>query len=41
MFGGSPTYIHGSGDQQQLKIADTTVVRLGEHTTHVSIIVLF
>ena len=29
MFGGSPMYAHG-GDQQQPKIAETTVVKLGE-----------
>ena len=30
MFGGSPKFVPGGGDQQQSKIAETTVVRLGE-----------
>ena len=30
VFGGSPKLIPGEDDQQQPKIAETTVVRLGE-----------
>ena len=39
MFGGSPKYVPREGDQQQHKIAETTVVRLGEQKliTHVSL----
>ena len=36
MFGGSPKFVPGD-DQQQPKIADTTVVRLGEQITKVSL----
>ena len=37
MFGGSPKYVPGGDDQQQPKIADTTVVRLGGQITEVSL----
>ena len=36
MFGGCPKIVPG-GDAQQPTIADTTVVRLGEHIAEVSL----
>ena len=37
MFGGCPKFLPGGNDEQQPIIADTTVVRLGERITEVSL----
>ncbi len=37
MFGGCPKFVPGGDPQQQPKISDTTVVRLGEQITEVSL----